>query len=158
MSPAADSEGGWTLPELVTVIAVLAVVAAIAAPRSFDRDLFAARGYAVELAAAARLARAIAIGSACPVRLIVDGSGYRARQPAVAGTHCASGAGGFVRAVPRSDGGTVQGTRPANVPFSGVLQWTFNGDGTVQIAGGAAAVIAAHTVSIDPASGRISGP
>jgi MSHA pilin protein MshC len=143
--------------ELVVALAVLAIVAAIALPRSFNRDPFAARGYAVEVAGAARLARAIAMASGCPVRLTIDGSGYRAQQRQVQGTHCAA-AGGFTTAVSRTDGTTVQGTLPATLAFSGNLQWTFNSDSTVQLTGGNSATFDVHVISADSQTGLIAGP
>lgn len=158
MSQVADKHAGWTLAELVVVIAVLAIVAALAAPRSPDRDLFAARGYAVELAAAARLSRAIATASACPVRLQISSAGYLALQPAMLGTHCAPASGGFVSAVARASGGQIQGVAPAGLPPVGVLQWTFNTDGTVQVVGGAVAAVGLQSIAVDPATGAVTGP
>ena len=157
MSPVANNRG-WTLPELVTVIAVLAIVAAIAAPRSLNRDVFTARAYAVELASAARLSRAIAVASGCPVRLQIDNSGYLARQPAALGTHCGSAAGGYVRTVARASGGILQGPMPANLPFPGNLQWTFNSDGSVNTVGGNTVAAGPHLITVDPANGTIAGP
>jgi MSHA pilin protein MshC len=136
---------------------VLAIVAALAVPRSFDRATFAARGYAVEVAGAARLARAVAIASGCAAQLSIDASGYRARQRAPQGTHCAA-VGGFSTAVRRSDGTTVQGAQPAGLAFSGNLQWTFNSDNSVQLTGGASAAFGVHVISADPLTGLISGP
>lgn len=142
----------------MVVIAVLAIVAAVAAPRSFDRNAFAARAYAVELASAARLSRAIAVASACPVRLQISNAGYQARQPATLGTHCAAASSGFVGLVSRNDGGQLQGAAPTSMPFMGMLQWTFNSNGTVQVAGGSIAVLGSHQVAVDPVTGTIAGP
>ena len=158
LSRVANRNAGWTLAELVVVIAVLAIVAALAAPRSLDRDLFAARGYAVELASAARLSRAVATASTCPVQLQISNAGYIARQPAIQGTHCAATASGFVTTVARASGGLIQGVAPASLPPLGALQWTFNGNGSVQIAGGAVAVVGPQSITVDPATGAVTGP
>lgn len=158
LSQVANKNAGWTLPELVIVIAVLAIVAALAAPRSLDRDLFAARGYAVELASAARLSRAVAMASACPVQLQINNAGYVALQPAIQGTHCAPASSGFVTTVARTSGGLIQGAAPASLPLTGALQWTFNADGSVQVAGGVVAVVGPQSITIDPATGAVTGP
>ena len=158
LSQVANKTAGWTLPELVVVIAVLAIVAALAAPRSLDRDLFAVRGYAVELASAARLSRAVATASACPVQLQISSAGYIARQPAILGTHCAAASSGFVTTVARASGGQIQGIAPASLPPIGALQWTFNADGSVQVAGGVVAAVGPQSITIDPATGAVAGP
>ncbi len=149
---------GWTLIELVVVITILGIVAAIAAPRGFDPGVFAARGFATEVASAARLTRSIAAASACPIRLTVDAAGYRARSPAVAGTHCASTAGGFPRTVARADGTTLQGTTPSGIVSTANQQWTFNADGTVAIVGGVSVAIGVHRVTVDRLTGLVTGP
>ncbi len=158
LSRVANRNAGWTLAELVVVIAVLAIVAALAAPRSLDRDLFAARGYAVELASAARLSRAVAMASACPVQLQINTAGYVALQPAIQGTHCAAASSGFVTTVPRASGGQIQGIAPAGLPPPGALQWTFNGNGSVQVVGSAVAAIGPQSIAVDPVTGVITGP
>ena len=158
MSRVANKNAGWTLPELVVVIAVLAIVADLAAPRSLDRDLFAARGFAVELASAARLSRAVAMASTCPVQLQISNAGYIALQPAILGTHCAAAASGFVTTVARTSGGLIQGVAPAGLPPIGALQWTFHGDGSVQVAGAAVAAVGPHSIAVDAATGAVTGP
>lgn len=158
LSRVARTAAGWTLPELIVVLAIVSIVAAVAVPRFFDQNVFRERAYAMELAAAARLARSIAVSGACPVRLIIDNGGFRARQPPAAGTHCASAASGFSRNVVRLDGSTLQAVAPANLPFVGTLQWTFNTDGSVQIVGGNSLVAGPHTVVVDPVTGLVRGP
>jgi len=156
-SPAARRSRGWTIPELVVVLTVLAIVAALAVPRGFNRDVYAARGFAVEVAGSARLARAIARASGCSVRLTIDAGGYRARQRAPQGTHCAT-SGAFNTAVRRSNGTIIQGTLPAGLAFGGNLQWTFDSDNSVQLAGGTSATIGTNVISADPVTGLITGP
>jgi MSHA pilin protein MshC len=156
LSRAAEVSGGWTLPELVVVVAVLAIIAAIAAPRAFDSEVLRARAYASEVAAAARLARTVALTSGCAVRLSIDNAGFEARQPAIVGSHCANA--GFARIVLRADGTDLQGTAPASLPAVGNLQWTFRPDGTVSTQGANTASWAGHTVSVDTGSGAVTGP
>ena len=155
---AEDDNAGWTLIELVVVLTLLAIVGALAVPRFSDRSVIAARSYAVELAAASRLARRVALASGCPVQLTITAGGYAARQPRAAGTHCASAAGGYVTAVAKIDGGTVTGNAPSGVTPSSTPQWFFLSNGTAQSSGGTTLRIGAQTLTLDPASGVVTGP
>ena len=157
-APAEVNNAGWTLIELVVVLTLLGIIGALAVPRFFDRSVFAARSYAVELAAASRLARRIALASGCPVQLTITASGYAARQPRAAGTHCASAAGGYSSAVAKIDGGALAGSAPAGVTPSNTPQWIFLSDGTAQASGGTALRVGAQTLTLDPASGVVTGP
>jgi MSHA pilin protein MshC len=140
----------------MVAVTVLAIIAAMAAPRAFDSEVFRARAYASEVAAAARLARTVALTSGCAVRLSISSAGFAARQPAIVGTHRATA--GFARIVLRADGTDLQGSAPGSLPSVGNLQWTFSPDGTVGTQGGNSATWAGHTVTVDTGSGAILGP
>ena len=73
---AGTSARGFTLTELVVVLAVLGVLAAVAAPRLVSNQVFAERMYAEDVAAQLRYAAEIARLSDCPVRFNLSATGY----------------------------------------------------------------------------------
>ena len=52
---------GFTIVELITIIIILGILAAIAAPRFFDRNVFASRGFHDQVIATLRHAQKTAI-------------------------------------------------------------------------------------------------
>lgn len=109
------SSPGYTLVELVLVLAILAILAAFAAPRFFDQQAFDDRGYADALAAALRAAQKAAIATGCPARVTIDAAGYRARLQAASGNACDAGDTTWSVAVQLPDGSTVDGDARAAV-------------------------------------------
>jgi MSHA pilin protein MshC len=114
-SGAPTGSTGYTVVELVVVIAILGILASFAAPRFFSAQPFDERGYADALAGALRATRNAAVASGCPARFDVDVAGYRARLPAASGNGC-SAAGAWSVPVPLPDGSVVGGERPASIP------------------------------------------
>lgn len=156
--PAEARDAGWTLIELITVLALLAVIGAIAAPRMWTRGVFEARGYVAELVGAARLSRQAAVASGCPVRLSLSPGGFRAQQPAALGTHCDAANPRFTSPLILADGRTLDGVAPAGVAVVGNLQWTFLADGSVRVRGGRRLRVSTWVVEVDPVNGVVSGP
>lgn len=106
---------GYTLVELVLVMAILAILAAFAAPRFFSTEPFDERGYADALAGALRAAQKAAVATGCPVRVEVDAAGYRARLPAASGVGCQSPAVDWTTPLTLPDGDVVEGVARATV-------------------------------------------
>ncbi|MBX3670497.1 MAG: prepilin-type N-terminal cleavage/methylation domain-containing protein [Rhodocyclaceae bacterium] len=83
-------KGGFSLVELVAVMAIAAILAVVALPRFTDRGAFDVRGYSDRLAAATRHARAQAIASRRKVCVFFAASGsfapgiYAAAAPGAA--------------------------------------------------------------------------
>lgn len=138
---------GFTLVELVATLTIAAILAAAAGPRLLSSQPFAARGYADDVAAALRQARAVAMASGCEVRFTIDGGGYAALQRAASGTHCST-AGAWSTPVLRGDGRELSGWPPsaANVQAGSTLVFAANG---TLAGGGAAIVIGPHVIAVD---------
>jgi MSHA pilin protein MshC len=66
---------GFTLVELVGVIAIAGILAAVAAPRFFDTATFASRGYFDAAAGFLRHAQKLAIARRGGINVLVDASG-----------------------------------------------------------------------------------
>jgi MSHA pilin protein MshC len=144
--------GGFTLIEVVACIVIMAVLAAIAGPKFFDQQPFAARGYTAEVVAAIRGARQIAVSSQCDVLVTLDpNTGYRVTQRSVFGNPCT---GAFTTPVRLTDGNPL-----ANVPPSGVLlapatQILFRADGSTAAAV-PALTVGAFKITVDSRSGYV---
>lgn len=148
------SSTGYTLVELVLVIAILAIVAAFAAPRFFDQRTFDERGYADALAGALRAAQKAAIASGCSVRVQVDANGYRARLQAASGNACDAADTTWSVPVALPDGDAVQGPARAGVsPATATI--TFDAGG-VPIGSAPTLAIGPWRVTTDGATGYVS--
>ncbi len=146
---------GYSLIELVAVLALLAIIAAFAAPRFFSTQVFAARGYADELAAALRAAQKAAVASGCAARLDIDAAGYRAWQQAAAAGHCDVVSSNWAVAVMMPDGQQLSGTTPPDVLVTPADTVTFDARG--QPLGGARSFsVGSHTVAVEAGSGLVS--
>ncbi len=66
---------GFTLVELVAIVAVIGILAAITAPRFFNASTFASRGFADQAAAFLRYAEKLAIARHAGVTVQVGGGG-----------------------------------------------------------------------------------
>jgi MSHA pilin protein MshC len=143
---------GYTLVELVTVIAIAAILAAIAGPRFFDYSLFRARGYADELAGAIRYSQKVAIASGCSVLFSASASGYQASQQAASGNHCDASSTAWSIAVTNADGQPIAGSVPGGVT-TGAFSLTFGPDGLLSSGGGVSVPVGPRTLVISAVSG-----
>lgn len=148
---ASPRAGGFTLVELVAALTIAAILAAMAGPRllSSSSQPFAEGGYADEIAAALRQARAVAVASDCQVQFSIDASGYSAMQHAPSGTRCATG-GAWSTPVLRGDGRNLAGWPPNAVNVAVARTLVFNTDGSLTSGTPVAITIGAgsHTVSV----------
>lgn len=137
-------EIGYTLVELITVIAIVALLAAVAAPRFADTDVFEQRSTANELAAALRYGQRIAVASGCRVQVELDAAGYRLLQQAISANHC--GAGGFSNPVLWPEGVAVD-EATTGLPATSFF---WNTDGSTSLASTLSLTVGTHSVSVSP--------
>lgn len=110
-------EAGFTLTEIVVVLAVLAILAAVAIPRFFSRTGFMERFYFEDVRSALGHARALAIASGCEVEVQLGATGYQLRQRA----SCTTGA--FTQAVanPATGATPYSAPPPTGISLSSTL-------------------------------------
>jgi MSHA pilin protein MshC len=73
-------KNGFTLVELVVILAVLGILAAFALPQFFNLDEYRERAAYDEVAGALRYAQKLAVGSGCAVRVVFAGNTYALQQ------------------------------------------------------------------------------
>jgi len=78
------SAKGFTLVELISVIAIAGILAMVAAPRFFSADTFAARGYFDAASGLFRYAQKLAIARHGGVTVLIDADGLTLCRTAVA--------------------------------------------------------------------------
>lgn len=66
---------GFTIVELIMVIAILGIISAVALPRLFDRRTFDERFYFEEVLSVVRYAQKLAVASGCHIQVLVRNSG-----------------------------------------------------------------------------------
>jgi MSHA pilin protein MshC len=148
------SSTGYTVVELVIVIAVLGIVASFAAPRFFSKQPFDERAYADAIAGALRATQRAAVATGCPARLQIDSAGFRARLPAAAGNACDPTDASWSTPVPLPDGSTVEATAAAPVsPASSSI--TFLPSGATAAAAPTLAV-GPWRISVDATTGYVA--
>lgn len=151
--------GGFTLVEMVVTLVVLSILAITVIPRFVSVSSFEALGYADSSAAAARLARRMAVSSGCDTRFEIDADGYALWQRQ---DGCDSG--GFTRSVGRPGGEEWAEDTPNNVAVSSLdLYFDAQGqprdtsDGRLR-SNSADYTVATLTVRIEPVTGLVHLP
>lgn len=153
---AAARESGFTLTELVVVLAVLGVLAAVAAPRLVSNQAFAERMFAEDVAAHLRYAAEIARVSDCPVRFSLSTSGYALAQQAASGNRCNPTSSNWSVAVRNPDGTPAVGNAPREL--RGTLASAtvvVTPRRSVQPAPDSRIAVGSFVVTVNAASGRV---
>jgi MSHA pilin protein MshC len=152
-------EAGFTLTELVAVIALLAITAAVAGPRFFRTDTFHERFGVDAVRGALGYAQKLAIATGCEVQVSFSGGGFDVRRRAA----CTSGA--FTAPVPDPGTGSAgySGTLPGGVTVaSSVDPLVFDALGQARDSGGtvvdAALTVGTRSLSVDGATGFAHSP
>jgi MSHA pilin protein MshC len=115
---------GFTLVELIGVIAIAGILAAVAAPRFFNSATFASRGYFDAAAGFLRYAQKLAIARHGNVAVLVDAAGLTLCGAAV--TPCSA-----ANQIPGPDGATpFQARVPNGVSLTGnIASLSFDAQG-----------------------------
>jgi MSHA pilin protein MshC len=149
----AASAGGYTLVELVVVMAVAGILAAYIAPRFWNQQSFSDRGYVDELAAALRATQKAAVITGCPAQLTLAAGAYAAAQQATAGNTCNPADTSWSTQLLGADGSPIQDSAPANTTASpGVFQ--FDSQGRLS-SGPAMITVGTHTITIVAGTGLV---
>lgn len=149
-----QTQRGFTLVELITVLVIISAVGAMTLPRWFDNQVFEERGYIEDLASAIRHSQRIALASGCQVQVTVTANGYSAMQRPALNT-CNS-AGGFTQPVPRQAGTPVLAIAPNGVITNPTTIFIFERDGTITAGAPPTLTVGAFTLSVDPVGGRVT--
>jgi prepilin-type N-terminal cleavage/methylation domain-containing protein len=153
--PPAASPLGYTLVELVVVIAIAATLAAFVGPRFWTQSAFSTRGYADELAVALRVTQKAAVVTGCPAQLTVTATAYVANQQAAVGNTCDPNDNGWSMPLLGADGSAIQDSAPSGTNVSPTGVFRFNTMGALSSSPGTMIAIGTHTVTIDPVSGLV---
>jgi prepilin-type N-terminal cleavage/methylation domain-containing protein len=147
--------GGYTLVELVVVMAVTGILAAYIAPRFWNQQTFSDRGYADELASALRFTQKAAVISGCPAELNLQAGSYSASQQAVAGNTCNPADTSWSTPLMGADGAAIQDSAPANTAASPTGIFQFDTQGRLASSPGTTITIGTHTITLVTGTGLI---
>ncbi len=114
---AAAREAGFTIVELVLVVAIIAVLAAVAAPRFLAMGAMSADLYQSEVLAALRYAQRLAVASGCGVQVQMTASSYTLTQQ----TGCAGAAWTQAVVDPSTNAASYARSAPAGVTLSATV-------------------------------------
>ncbi len=147
---------GFSLVELVVVIAVAGLLAAIAAPRFFGTGAFAERAYFDEVTSAMRYARTLAIGSGCAVRVTLSAASYALAQQAASGGHCDSADNAWPSVVRLPDGQPASGFAPAGVSAAPGATIVFDAAGRTSLGADLTVTIGGRVLTVHAGSGFVT--
>ncbi|MBT8136488.1 MAG: GspH/FimT family pseudopilin [Gammaproteobacteria bacterium] len=153
---AAAPQAGFTLVELVVVLAVIGLLAVVAAPRFFGNSVFEERAYRDEVVSALRYARNLAVGSGCPVRVRLNAASYDLSQQAVSAGHCNSADASWPVSVLLPDGQPVSGTAPPGITAAPELTIVFDAAGRTSLGADQVITIGSGYFTLRAGSGYVS--
>ncbi len=146
---------GYTLVELVVVMAVAGVMAAYIAPRFWNQQSFSDRGYVDELASALRATQKAAVITGCPAQLTLTSTSYAATQQAASGNSCNLADTSWPTPVLSADGSPIQDTAPANTTVNPTGAFQFNTQGAMSSGPASTITVGTHTITIAAGTGLV---
>jgi len=146
---------GYTVVELVVVMAVAGILAAYIAPRFWNQQTFSDRGYADELAAALRATQKAAVITGCPAQLTLAAGSYSAAQQAASGNTCNAADTSWSTPLLGADGSPIQDSAPANTTASPAGAFQFDTQGRLSSSPGTTITVGTHTISIVAGTGLV---
>jgi MSHA pilin protein MshC len=152
------SARGYTLIELVVVMAVAGILAAYIAPRFWNQQTFSDRGYADELAAALRATQKAAVITGCPAQLTLAAGSYAAAQQAGAGGTCNPADATWSTPLLGADGSPIQDAAPASTaagPASALGAYQFDTQGRLSSSPATTITVGTHTITIAASTGLV---
>jgi MSHA pilin protein MshC len=151
----AASSAGYTLVELVVVIAIAGVLAAFIAPRFWTQQTFSDRGYADELAAALRFTQKAAVITGCPARLTLASASYAAAQQAAAGNSCNPADTSWATPLIGADGSNIQNSAPASTTASPAGVYQFDTQGRLSSSPATTIAVGSRSITIVAGTGLV---
>ena len=146
---------GFTLTELVVIIAIVGILAVFLGPRFFTQQVFSDRGYADELAFALRFSQKTAVATGCPAQLTLTSNSYAAAQQAALGNGCNPADTTWSTPVIGADGNAVQGSAPSNTSVSPTGVFQFDDQGRLSSSPATTLTIGSRSITIDSGSGDV---
>lgn len=146
---------GYTLVELVVVLAVTGILAAYFAPRFWAQQSFTDFGYAGELAAALQATQKVAVASGCPAELTLSSTSYVATQQAAAGNTCNSADTSWSTPVVGADGSAIADSAPGSTTASPTGTYRFDDQGRLSSGPGTTITVGTHSITIVSGTGLV---
>ncbi|MHB8424992.1 MAG: prepilin-type N-terminal cleavage/methylation domain-containing protein [Gammaproteobacteria bacterium] len=130
-TPHPSASSGFTLVELIVILAIVAILAVYVSARFFSVGQYQARSYFDTVVAATRYAQKVALASGCPVQVSFRGNNYSLAQqtPPCTPSPC-SVSGAYSPVTQAAAGVSANGAAPNGVTLT-PGQFCFDGNGLV---------------------------
>lgn len=150
---------GYTMVELVVIIAIIGILAVYVSARFVNNTTFQGKRFFDQVESAVRYARQVAIASGCPVQVTLTSGDYTLLQQTASGNTCNTAAGFTVSVINPGSGQAFTDTAPSGVTISPAATLVFGTTGAVTGIGTTQQfTIGSHTFTLVAATGYVSEP